>query len=602
MPTRQTKFRPYPPIRCRQGDGGEGVGVEVRVLGPVEVSVAGRPLPLGGTKQRAVLAVLALQADRVVSVDRLVDALWGQAPPDSAVNAVQVYVSRLRKTLHTDQPDSPAAILRRRSPGYVLELDEADRLDLHRFERLAGEGVRAVGAAPERAAAILREALDLWRGRPLAEFADEPFAPPEMSRLEEKRLTTLEARIEADLGVGRHAELVGELQGLVGQHPLREGLQHRLMLSLYRSGRQAEALAAYRRTREILAEELGVDPCPALQELEGAILAQDRRLDWIAPLGSPGPMPPSVPRPNSAGPMPPADADDPDDVAATRERLRATWHRRNRPEHDLPSGLIAGGKKAAGPSELSHAPPPTAPVSLPAAVNELIGRDRELVETAELLARTRALTVTGPGGSGKTSLTIELARRVSERYAEGAWLVELAALTDPKLVVQQVASTLGLDLPPERDPESALILQVADRDLLIVLDNCEHLVDACAGLVTALLRGCPRVIVLATSREPLRVAGEVTWRIPSLALPDPAALPPPAELADIAAVRLFVERATRGSRVSPGHGERGPSGRRLLSTRRDAVGARTGCGVRVHTYPAADRAPARRRARPTAAG
>ncbi|MGZ4618986.1 MAG: AfsR/SARP family transcriptional regulator [Frankiaceae bacterium] len=271
--------------------------MEVRVLGPVELTMAGRPRQLGGTKQRAVLAMLALHVNKLVSVDHLVDGLWGQAPPESAVNAVQVYISRLRKALRGEQPDSRAAPLRRRSPGYLLEL-EAEQVDLYRFERLAGEGARAVGTDPERAAGSLRAALGLWRGPPLAEFGDEPFAPPEASRLEEKRLAALEARIEADLAVGRHAELVGELRGLVLQHPLRERLHQQLLLSLYRSGRQGEALAAFRQTRQILAEELGVDPCRALQELEAAILAQDRRLDLIAP--PEGPLSAASPTPRAA--------------------------------------------------------------------------------------------------------------------------------------------------------------------------------------------------------------------------------------------------------------------------------------------------------------
>ena len=155
--------------------------MEVRVLGPVEVTVGGRACQLGGTKQRAVLVMLALHVNQLVSVDRLVDGLWGQTPPESAVNAVQVYISRLRKTLQAEQPDSRAGPLRRRTPGYLLEL-EAEQVDLYRFERLAGEGARAVGTEPERAAGSLRAALGLWRGPPLAEFADEPFAPPEASR------------------------------------------------------------------------------------------------------------------------------------------------------------------------------------------------------------------------------------------------------------------------------------------------------------------------------------------------------------------------------------------------------------------------------------
>ena len=257
--------------------------MEVRILGPLEVWAAGRPLPLGGTKQRAVLAMLVLQANQVVSIDYLVDGLWGQAPPDSATNAVQVYISRLRKLMHADPAERPAAfVVVRRKPGYLLELD-ADELDLARYEWLTHQGTQALRAAPGLAAAKLREALGLWRGPPLAEFTDEPFAQAERARLQEQRLTVVQARIEADLALGRHAELVGELEALVARYPLREELHQQLLLSLYRSGRQAEALEAYRRVRQTLTEELGIDPGHALQELQAAILVQDRRLDWTPP-------------------------------------------------------------------------------------------------------------------------------------------------------------------------------------------------------------------------------------------------------------------------------------------------------------------------------
>ena len=247
------------------------VALDVRILGPLDVQVDGRSLPLGGPQQRAVLAVLALQAGHVVSTARLIDELWGEQVPGSAKPVLQGYVSNLRKAI--------GAVLVTRAPGYALEL-EPEQLDLHRFERLLGEGqADRAGGRAEAAAAKLREALALWRGPALADFAYEQFAQAAIVRLEELRLTALEERIEADLALGRHAQLVGELEGLVAEHPLRERLRGQLMLALYRSGRQAEALEAYQQARRTLVEELGIDPTPALQALERAILQQDPGLD-----------------------------------------------------------------------------------------------------------------------------------------------------------------------------------------------------------------------------------------------------------------------------------------------------------------------------------
>jgi len=209
--------------------------MEVRLLGPLEVLAAGEPLALGGTKQRAVLAMLALQGNHVVSRDSLIDGLWGQTPPSTAMNTLQVYVSQLRRILQlTDglQRDDGVALLRRK-PGYVLEC-APETLDMWRFERLVREGVQALPVAPALAAARLGEALGLWRGTPLAEFVTEPFAHVEAARLEERWLDTLTARVEADLALGKHARLVGELEALVARHPLQERLHHQLILSLYR--------------------------------------------------------------------------------------------------------------------------------------------------------------------------------------------------------------------------------------------------------------------------------------------------------------------------------------------------------------------------------
>ena len=239
--------------------------MEFRILGPLEVVEQGNPLPLGGARQRALLAFLLTRANEVVSTDRLIDELWGEGPPKAAANALQYHVSRLRKLL---APSNPIAT---KEPGYLIRV-RPDQLDLLRFERLVEEGQRS---SPEAAAELFREALALWRGPALADVAHESFAQSEILRLEELRLGALEHRIDADLALGRDVELVAELEALVREHPLRERFRAQLMLALYRSGRQAEALDVYRQTRRLLVEELGIEPSPALHGLEQAILNQD---------------------------------------------------------------------------------------------------------------------------------------------------------------------------------------------------------------------------------------------------------------------------------------------------------------------------------------
>ena len=246
-----------------------GVGFEFRILGPLEVLEDGRAAALGGPRQRAVLVVLLTRAGETVPATRLIDDVWAEAPPAAAANVLQGYVSTLRKVLGRER-------IATRGSGYALALAPGDEIDVRRFEDLVAS---AEAAAPAEAAGRLREALALWRGPALADFAEEPFARPAAARLEELRLHALERRLEADLAAGRHHELVPELQGVVFEHPLRERLRAQLMLALYRSGRQAEALGAYRDARTVLVEELGIDPSPALQELEQAILRQDPALE-----------------------------------------------------------------------------------------------------------------------------------------------------------------------------------------------------------------------------------------------------------------------------------------------------------------------------------
>jgi DNA-binding SARP family transcriptional activator len=247
--------------------------LEFRLLGPLEVVGGDGPIVLGGPKQRATLAILLLGANRVVPVERLADDLYHGAAPVTAVTQVQRQVSELRRILG-------APVIETRSPGYILRL-APDQLDLHRFERLAERAAQA-GDARE-AAHLLREGLGLWHGGALADLADEPFARAAIERLEEIRLAAIERRIDAELALGRHAELVGELQELVAAHPFGERFSEQLMFALYRSGRQAEALSVYRATREALVEEFGIEPTPSLRRLERAILTQDRSLDLAEP-------------------------------------------------------------------------------------------------------------------------------------------------------------------------------------------------------------------------------------------------------------------------------------------------------------------------------
>ena len=241
-----------------------------RLLGPLEVERDGIRLDLGPRKQRAVLALLLLEANRVVPSERLIDELWGDTPPETARSALQVYVSRLRKALGED-----GASLRTRSPGYVLEL-EPGALDLEAFAALRAEARDA--SEPARAAEALHEALALWRGAPLAELDGAPFGAAAAAQLEEQRLGALEDRIDADLALGRHADLIHELDALVAEHPYRERFRAQQMLALYRSGRQADALAAYRSAREAFVEGLGIEPGAELKALERQVLDQDPAL------------------------------------------------------------------------------------------------------------------------------------------------------------------------------------------------------------------------------------------------------------------------------------------------------------------------------------
>ncbi len=450
-----------------------GTAIEFRVLGPVEASRGGRPLRLGGRRQRALLALLLLEPGRAISVDKLMEELWHGDPPAGAEKTLRVYISRLRSAL-TDDP------VIARPPGYVLEV-EADRIDATRFERLLHDGHDALDrGAAGLAADRLGAALALWRGPALSDVADDGTLALEAQRLDELRLVCREEQIEARLALGGHAELIAELERLVTEQPLRERLWRMLVIALYRSERQADALAAYRRARRLLAEELGLEPSEELRVLERAVLRQK--------------------------------------VAA------------------------------ASPAEARH--------NLPAPVTRVVGRERELADLERLLREERLVTLTGMGGAGKTRLALEAASRQVGAWRGGVWLVDLIPLSDPALLPAAVARTLGVADRPDVTPLAGLLDQLRAMELLLLLDNCEHLVEACAGLTHEVLRACADVRVLATSRLALGTPGEFDYALDPLATPTDDASAD--EVEQFASVRLFLERgrAARRDLTADGDGLR----------------------------------------------
>ena len=288
---------------------GARYSVEFRILGPVEVVNDGRLVALGSLKQRALLVILLLHVNEVVSRERLIDDLWGEQPPETAAASLHTYVSQLRKLLEGNSGEPKLLITR--APGYVLKVDP-EHVDLRQFELLARRGKSELIADDvNTAASTLAAALALWRGPPLQEFGSAPFALAESLRLQELRISTFEDRIDADLALGAHDRVVGELDTLVAENPYRERLCGQLMLALYRSGRQADALDVYRRTRRRMADELGLEPGPALQELEQAILRHQPTLSTKASPGVAEPERGRADRSASSIPMPPGRAGKP---------------------------------------------------------------------------------------------------------------------------------------------------------------------------------------------------------------------------------------------------------------------------------------------------
>ena len=418
--------------------------IEYGLLGPVQALRDGRPLALGGPRQRAVLARLLLARGRAVPATVLADDVWGGRPPPSGAKTLQKYVSELRHVLGPGE-------LRTVGGGYAVVGD----VDAVGFERLLAAG------QAERA-------LALWRGEALGDLPDVPFVAAERARLEELRLVAVERRAEADVHAGRHAEVVADLLDLAAAHPGREHLTFLLMLALYRAGRQVEALDAYQRHRRRLADELAIEPADELTALERAILRHDDALGAAPATGA-----------SRAAPA----------TGASRGNVR------------LP-------------------------------VSSFVGRDDELRRTVEALRGAAPVTLTGPGGVGKTRLALHSAAAAAADFPGGVWLVDLAGLTDPALVVRQVALTLSVGDPRDGDEEATVLAALANQDgLLLVLDNCEHLLVRCAELVDRVVRSCPGTRVLATSRQPLGVDGERVLVVAPLSEPE--------------ACRLFEDRVRR---------------------------------------------------------
>ncbi|HEV8064298.1 MAG TPA: BTAD domain-containing putative transcriptional regulator, partial [Acidimicrobiales bacterium] len=415
--------------------------------------------------------------------------LWDGEPPEGAASTLKSHVSLLRKTLGPDR-------LVHKDGGYVLVVARGE-LDVGEFERRAAAGRDALRNGDRKAAADeLGEALALWRGPALADVADTSWGRPEAVRLEEEKAATLESWLQARLELGDSHELIAPAESAVAEHPLREGLWAKLITALYLSGRQADALRAYQRLRDILGEELGINPSRQLVTLEGAILRQD------LPLAASEPV----------------------------ERVK----------------VLLGAGSGSGLDEASPGGrPPAGTGNLPRELTSFIPRPSELAEVSRLIDAPGLVTLTGTGGTGKTRLALRAAAD-AQRHCDAVWLCDLAPIEEPADVVRQLASTVGCSDRAGVELTRTVTQRLREGSNLVVLDNCEHLIDACAQLTAKLLGEAPALTVLATSRSPLGVPGEVVHRVPSMSVP--AEESDGGDLMDFESVRLFAERAaTQGS-------------------------------------------------------
>ncbi|MFF0607812.1 BTAD domain-containing putative transcriptional regulator [Nocardia tengchongensis] len=457
--------------------------MRIAILGPLEVSADDRPIPVSGTRLRGLLIRLALDPGRTVSVGTLITDLWPEAPPKRPEHALHELVSRLRRTL------PPEAPIRSGAGGYLLDIAGLS-VDIHRFERLVrGGSVSARRGDRTRAVHQLREALALWRGPALSDIATLPFAAATATRLDELRAIATESALAIELPArAGDPLLITELEALLAAHPLRERPRLLHIQALHDAARTAEALTAYDRYRILLATELGIDPGPELAALHLKLLRSE------APGGQAG--------------------DSPDSAVAHRD----------------PRIISAMGASSAA--------------RLRVPLTRFIGRELELSEVGRLVGSERLVTLVGPGGAGKTRLAVAVANEVGGRFAGGVGMAELAAVTDSSDLPQAVAAALGVASSrtvehSAGDPMGLLAEALPTAPTLLVLDNCEHLIDGVARFAEDLLGRVPELRVLATSRQSLGVAGETLWETAPLAVPPANS----ADVDDYPSVRLFLDRA-----------------------------------------------------------
>ena len=458
--------------------------MEFRLLGPLDVAAGGRTTPLGPPRQRAVVAMLALAAPEVVSTDRLVDGVWGDQPTSNPLGAIQVYIHGVRKAL---REVSDLELVERVPPGYRLAIT-ADQTDVGQFatlqQRARDEHLRD---DPASAAATLEEALGLWRGPALSDVRGAPFAEPEAVRLDELRLLAQEDFFDARLALSEHAALVADLEQAVLEHPMRERFWGQLMTALYRSDRQADALATYAQARERLADELGIDPGQALQQLELAILRQD----------------PALAAPQAPPASPPGAA----------EEVRVA--------------LVTAQRPAVAPREAGRVPRMSTPTF---GRRELVARIRDVLSDRQV----RVLTLSGLGGTGKSRVAAVAAAEVATDEADRVVYLIATERTD----VSQLAREVTLAVTGS-DDEAALA--DLDEHTLVVLDNLESIADG-EQLVHDLIEQTSQLTVMVTSRLPLRLRAEHDIPVPPLEVPRSGASVD--EIASAPAVEMYVDRAT----------------------------------------------------------
>ena len=460
--------------------------IAFHILGPIEIIVDGRSIPLPGGHARSVLGLLLLHPNRVLSSNDLIDALWRDNPPRTAPNVLQAHVVSLRRALRAGG-EAIVARLETRLSGYRLRV-EPQELDSELFEAEVADAERLAPANPAAAVDDLRRALARWRGTVEAGGTESSVAAGAIARLEELRLGASETLAELNLRLGRARDVAADLEPLAREHPFRERFHALLMIALYRSGRQADALAAYRIARDALVDELGVEPGPELRALELAVLRQEPGLIGVTLASAATP---------DAGP----------DAAAS----------------------------TAGAATFQH---------MPSIDTSFVGRDAELTSVVKLLGDERLITITGVGGAGKTRFAMQAAARAVERFPGGIWFVDLTPVPDGERLPLAVAASLGIAEQAGLGIAETVVEGLGDARRLLILDNCEHVIEPCARFAEALLEGARGLSILATSREPLRLSSEVLWRLAPLDVPAGAGAD---SLSD--AVRLLLDRA---GRVRPG--------------------------------------------------